>query len=53
MVAEDPSDVNPDIVGGAQIAATIAGMPLVVKGDGEGWEVECVLCFSGGLCVPL
>ena len=32
MVAEDLSDVDPDVRDGAQIVATIAGMSSVVKG---------------------
>ena len=31
MLAEDPSDVNPDVAGEAQIIATITGMLSVVK----------------------
>jgi len=39
MVAEDPPEGNPDVGGGARIAAIIAGMSSVVKGRGEGSEV--------------
>jgi len=32
MLAEDPSDVDPDVKGRARIAATIIGMSSDVKG---------------------
>ena len=48
MVAEDPSEGDPDVGGGARIAATIAGMSSVVKGRGEGLEVERLLSFGCG-----
>ena len=53
MVAEDPSDVDSDVGGGARIAATIAGMSSVVKGRGEGSELERLLRFGSGSCVSL
>ena len=53
MMAENPSDVHPDVGGGARIAATITGMSSVVEGQGEGSEAECLLRFSVGSCVSL